>query len=341
VTARSAAPPGSPNRTRTRVPLRALGALVLLSAMAPAAHANAARVAFVINSGDASISLVDVDTHREVRRIPVLREPHHMALTPDGKSLLVGDTTGNRVFFLDPQTGDVRRQAAVSDPYQLTFSPDGRWLTIAGLARDQIDIYEAGTLRLLHRVRASSMPSHINYAPSSGVVYVSLQGSDTLIAIEVQSGRVLWRSRVGSTPAGVLWHGGRLLVGIMGADYIAVVDPADGRVERKVHTGRGAHVLFVPHDGSFIYVSNRVDGTISVLDPKTLGDIQTFKIPGGPDDLDFAPDGKVWVSRRWANSVAIVDPATGQFQVIPKGRSPHGIWLNTHPAGQAISGGAQ
>jgi YVTN family beta-propeller protein len=58
--------------------------------MAPAAHANAAGLAFVINSGDASVSLIDVDTHREVRRIPVLREPHHMALTPDGKSLLVG-----------------------------------------------------------------------------------------------------------------------------------------------------------------------------------------------------------------------------------------------------------
>ena len=33
---------------------------------------------------------------------------------------------------------------------------------------------------------------------------------------------------VGNTPAGVLWHDGRLLVADMGTDYLADVDPADG-----------------------------------------------------------------------------------------------------------------
>ncbi|MEJ1974780.1 MAG: hypothetical protein WDN49_00775 [Acetobacteraceae bacterium] len=40
-----------------------------------------------------------------MRRLPVLREPHHMALSPDGHSLLVGDTSGNSIFFLDPRNG--------------------------------------------------------------------------------------------------------------------------------------------------------------------------------------------------------------------------------------------
>ena len=343
---RSFGPAGMQRRLPHKVmamPQRLPGLLMLplLGILLAPRLAMANGMAFVINSNEASVSVIDVQTHKEVRRVPMLREPHHMALTPDGKSLLVGDTTGNTLFFLDPNTGELQRQVRVSDPYQLTFSPDGRWLTVAGLARNQIDIYDAGTMRLVHRIAASSMPSHINYTPDSSVVYVSLQGTDSLVAIETRSGKVLWKVKVGSTPAGVLWHKGRLLVGIMGADYVAVVEPADGRVERKVRTGRGAHVMFVPHDGKFIYVSNRVDGTISVLDPKTLDVLWNFSIPGGPDDLDFAPDGRMWVSRRWANSVAILDLATDQFQVIPTGRSPHGVWLNTHPAGPAISGRAQ
>ena len=36
------------------------------------------------------------------------------------------------------------------------------------------DIYDAKTLALLHRISASAMPSHINYAPDSSVVFVSL-----------------------------------------------------------------------------------------------------------------------------------------------------------------------
>lgn len=302
---------------------------VVLLAFATA-RAEAAQLAFVVNSNDASISLIDPGSLQEIRRIPLLREPHHLALTPDHRSLVVGDTTANTLFFLDPHSGALQRRLIVSDPYQLVFSPDGRYLTVAGLARNQVDIYDASSFRLLHRIAAPTMPSHINYAPDSSAVFVSLQGTDSLIAIDTASGRVLWRKRVGRTPAGVLWHDGHILVGIMGEAHIAVVDPVDGHVERVVPTGRGAHVLFVPPDGKEIYATNRVDGTITVLDPHTLAVLRELHVPGGPDDIDFAPDGKLWASLRWRQEVAVIDPKTGQYQTIAVGRSPHGIWLNTH-----------
>ena len=109
-----------------------------------------------------------------------------------------------------------------------------------------------------------------------------------------------------------------------------MVDPADGHVERRMRTGRGAHVLVVPPDRKVLYVTNRVDGTISVLDPKTLDVMRTLKVPGGPDDMDFAPDGRMWASLRWHHSVAVIDPGTNAMDIIPVGRSPHGIWLDTH-----------
>ena len=301
-----------------------------LAATALASPARAAHLAFVINPNDASISVLDVDAHREVRRIPMLREPHHMALTPDHRSLAVGDTNGNTLFLLDPRTGDVQRQVTMSDPYQVEYSPDGSVLTVTGLARNQVDIYDAKTLALLHRIPASAMPSHINYSPDSSVVFISLQQTDTLAAIDVHTGAVIWTSKVGRVPAGVLWHDNELLVGLMGQGDIAVVDPANGHVLRLVPTGRGAHVMFVPHDRSVIYATNRVDGTISVLDPKTLAVTRTLHVPGGPDDIDFAPDGKLWATLRWRQAVAVIDPVSGSVETIPVGRSPHGIWLNTH-----------
>ena len=304
--------------------------LAVVAVLLASPLARAADLAFVINSNDASVSLLDVASHREVRRIPLLREPHHMALTPDRRSLVIGDTAGNTLFFLDPGTGAIQRQATVSDPYQLQYSPDGRYLTVAGLARAQIDIYDAASLHLLHRIPARSLPSHMNYAPDSSEVFVSLQGTDRLMAIETATGRVVWNSRVGRTPAGVLWNRGHLLVGLMGEAHFAVVDPIDGHVERLIATGRGAHTLFVTHDRKLIYATNRVDGTLSVLDPDTLAVIRTIRVPGGPDDLDFAPDGKIWAALRFAQSVAVLDPATGAIERIAVGRSPHGIWLNTH-----------
>jgi DNA-binding beta-propeller fold protein YncE len=299
----------------------------LLTILLPLA-AKASGVAFIVDSGAAAISVVDMGTLQEVRRIPVLREPHHLVLSPDGKSLLVGDTGGNEMLFLDPATGAIQKRMPVADPYHLAFSPDGKLLTVAGLARNQIDVYDATTMKLLKRFPAKSTPSHIAYAPDSGVAFVSLQDSDRLMAIDLRKMEVKWNEPIGKTPAGVLWHNGKVLVADMGTDYVAQVDPADGRVVARIVTGKGAHNLFLSPDRKILWVNNRAGGTTAALDATTLTIIRTYAIPGGPDDIDFAPDGKLWITRRWAEKVAVLDPATGSYQTVAVGRSPHGLWLN-------------
>jgi DNA-binding beta-propeller fold protein YncE len=308
-----------------RLSLKLAASLLVMLAGRAQAHS-----VFVVNSNDATIDMIDLTTHQITKTISLLREPHHLVLSPDGKSLVVGDTAANALFLLDPRTGDIQRRVAVSDPYQLQYSPDGKMLTVAGLARNQIDIYDATSFRLLHRIPARSMPSHIAYTPDSRTVFVSLQGTNALIAIRTADGAVLWNAKVGRTPAGVFWNRGRLLIGIMGDAHIAVVDPATGRVERTIPTGRGAHTMFYNLDKSLIYATNRVDGTITILDPVTLAIKRTLTVKGGPDDLDFAPDGKIWAALRFSQSVGVIDPVSGAIERIAVGRSPHGIWMNTH-----------
>jgi DNA-binding beta-propeller fold protein YncE len=303
-----------------------------------AANEAAARGAvLVLNSGDASLSVVDMDTRQEVNRIPVLREPHHWALTPDGHDLLVGDTAGNELWDLDPGTFALRRRIPCADPYQLWFSPDGKYLTVNGLARNQVDIYDAATLKLVKRFHLASMPSHIAYSPDGARVFVTLQGTGRLVAIDLRGMTVAWDEKVGRVPAGVLWLNGRLLVALMGEDDFAVVDPANGRVERHVHTGKGAHQLYLSPDGKTLWVNNRVAGTTMAFDAATFALRRRYDLPGGPDDIAFAPDGKLWITLRFARALAVLDPVSGAVQSIAVGRSPHGVFLNAaaQPAAQA------
>jgi YVTN family beta-propeller protein len=300
----------------------------LLCTLPLAAPAWAGGVAFVINSGGASISVIDMATAKEVRRIPTLREPHHLILSPDGSSLLVGDTAGNQMMFLDPDTGAVQQRVAVADPYQMGFSPDGKFLVVNGLLRDQVDVHDAVTMKLLKRFPAASTPSHLAFAPDSSTVFVSLQDTDRLVAFDLRSMTEKWSVPVGKTPAGVMWLNGKVLVADMGTDYIAVVDPATGKVLEHVQTGKGAHNLFLSPDRKILWVNNRAGGTTVSLDASTLKLIRGYAIPGGPDDMDFAPNGKIWITRRWAEKVAILDPATGAYETINVGRSPHGLFLN-------------
>ena len=301
---------------------------LLFVALVGSTTAWAGGMAFVLNSESASISVIDMATQKQVRTIPTLREPHHLALSPDGASLLVGDTAGNQMMFLDPNTGAVQKRMAVADPYQLGFSPDGKWLTVNGLARNQVDIYDAASMKLVKRFPVVATPSHLAYSPDSATVFVSLQDSDKLAAFDLRSMTERWTRPVGKTPAGVLWLNGRVLVADMGTDFIAVVDPASGEVVQRVRTGRGAHQMFLSPDAKILWVNNRAGGTTVSLDAATLKPIRSYAIPGGPDDMDFAPGGKIWITRRWAEKVAVLDPVSGAYQTIEVGRSPHGIFLN-------------
>jgi DNA-binding beta-propeller fold protein YncE len=300
--------------------------LCLLLLAAPAAHAD---LLYVLNSGDANIQVLDARTGQDAARpIPVLREAHHLVLSPDRSLLLIGDSGGNEVFIVRPGTGEVIRRERVSNPYHLDFTPDGRRLVITSLRRNQVDIYgwDGAALTLQHRLRMPDKPSHLAFSPDGAVVYVTLQGSRGLAAIEVATGRHLWTLDVGPEPAGVLWHRGRLLVGIMGRDHVAVVDPDARTVERTITIGRGAHALFLSPDGGTIYATSRVDSRITAIDAATLAVRAAWDFPGaGPDCLSFDGDGRVWATLRWTGRVVRLDPETGETVIHRVGRSPHGI----------------
>ncbi len=242
---------------------------------------------------------------------------------------MVCDASGNAIFFLDPVTGRERGHKLIPDPYQLWFSPDGRYLTVNCLRLNHVDVYHAATLTLAHRFKVGSMPSHLSYTPDSKTVFSSMQDSGTLVSLDLVSMKPRWTTAVGKTPAGVMWHNGVVLVAIMGSDHVVVVDPTTGQRVRTVVTDKGAHNLFLSPDRQRIYVTNRVAGSLTVLDAKTLGAVKRIAMPGGPDDLCFAPDGKLWIALRFDSRVAVYDPKADATDYIPVGRSPHGIFLST------------
>jgi len=316
--------------------LLAAPALLALPAVARAAGGGTGPIAIVLNSGGATISIIDMTTRKVLREEPTYREPSHWALTPDRKKLLIADASGNAIFFLDPATGAELGHKLIPDPYQLWFSPDGRYLTVTCLRLNRVDVYHAASLTLAHRFKVGEMPSHLTYTPDSKTVFASMQQSGTVVAIDLASMTPRWTAPVGKTPAGVMWHDEMVLTAIMGSDHVAVLDPANGRITRTILTDKGAHNIFLTPDRAKIYVTNRVAGSLTVLDAKTLGFIKRIPMPGGPDDLCFAPDGRLWIALRFSSRVGVYDPVTDKTDHIPVGRSPHGIFISTlltdHPA---------
>src|SRR3954454_19227574 len=76
--------------------------LALAAAAWLACQGAAAQTApiFVLNSLDANVSVIDPVTWKEVRRLPTGKEPHHLYLTPDEKSLIVANSLGDSLTFI-------------------------------------------------------------------------------------------------------------------------------------------------------------------------------------------------------------------------------------------------
>ena len=81
----------------------------LLALCAPAR----ADLVYVLNSTDPSIVKIDSRTGEEVRRIEGLREVHHLVLSPDGKELLIADSVGNEILFVEPASGTAARSLSM------------------------------------------------------------------------------------------------------------------------------------------------------------------------------------------------------------------------------------
>lgn len=310
--------------------LASAGALPLAAPFA-AARAATRPLAIVMNSGEASVSVIDMNSRQVINTLATLREPSHWALSPDRSKLYIADASGNALFMVDPRTGTPMGHLKMADPYQIGYSPDQRLFMVNALRLDFVDIYDGAHFHLLKRLKVGGMPSHLDFSPDSRWSFNSMQESGTLVSIDLTNFTPRWTVRVGSTPAGVLWHRGKVLCCVMGTNHMVEVDPADGKILRKIDCGGiGPHNIFRTPDGKTIYVSNRVGGSLAALDPDTLALRRVYPLhAAGPDDIGVAPDGKLWIALRFREQVAVLDPATGDYDTIDVGRSPHGIFLNT------------
>ena len=293
------------------------------------------KLAIILNSGEATVSLIDMASRKVTKTFHVGKEPHHLMMTPDEKTLLVANAAGDDIVLLNPITGDTTgRIPKIIDPYQIGYSPNNKWFVTAANRLDRVDVYAANgaEFKLAKSIPAAKTPSHIAFTSDSKLAFVTLQDSAEVVAIDLEKQVIIWRMPTGPVPAG-LWMTPKdqyLLVGITGADYVQVIDWRNRKEIKRIKTANGAHNFRPLGDKKHVFVTNRVASTISLLNMQTLekvGDITG--LPAGPDDMELTPDGKtLWVTLRFSKKVGVIDvPSMKLIDVIPVGRSPHGVFF--------------
>ena len=293
------------------------------------------KIAIVLNSGEATVSLIDMPTRKVIKTVPVGKEPHHLMLTPDQRTLLVANAAGNDLTLMNPVSGElIGKIPDIIDPYQIGYSPNHKWFIANGNRLDRVDVYSAQgvDLKLAKSIKLGKTPSHVAFTADSKTAFITLQDSNELAAIDLDTQTVTWKMPTGKVPAGLWMTPGDqyLLIGITGEDYVQVIDWKNRKEVKRITTGKGAHNFRPLGDKKHVFLSNRIASTISLINMQTLeklGDITG--LPAGPDDMEITPDGKtLWVTLRFSKKVGVIDiPSMKLLTVIPVGKSPHGVFF--------------
>ena len=124
------------------------------------------------------------------------------------------------------------------------------------------------------------------------------------------------------------------------AGGVWVLDGAATHVLQFIPTGKGAHGLFLSRDNAHLFVTNRMDGSISVLDALTGTQIAQWRLPGGgsPDMGNLTADGtQLWVSGRYNNAVYVLSTTDGTvLHMINVGNEPHGLTVWPQPGSYSL-----
>jgi YVTN family beta-propeller protein len=161
--------------------LLATAVLAILGAGATEARAQAQKnvpapmQVFVVNTGDGTVSMVDLQTMKEVEKHKVGPRPYGIAVSRDGKTVAVGVEDEECVKFYSLPEFKEKGQTRIGQMHNdhIILSDDGRHVLVANFYSDDVVGIEIGTMKEAFRIEGCSAPHVVKYGPLGRHAYVT------------------------------------------------------------------------------------------------------------------------------------------------------------------------
>lgn len=174
-------------------------------------------IAFTANIADATVSQVDLAHPGAPRVLPVARQPEGIAVSPDAGTVWVGSNGDKIVVVMDARTGQaVDTLSGFGMPYRMAITPDGRTAVVTDPVRGEVRIFDATTrkqralvpmapdsLVATAEVPGSASPEGVAVSRDSRWAFVTLQGRNRAIAIDLSNGQIVWYAVTGTWSDGI------------------------------------------------------------------------------------------------------------------------------------------
>jgi DNA-binding beta-propeller fold protein YncE len=177
--------------------------------------------AWTANIGDGSVTEFDLDARTTVRTLPAAANDEGIATTPGGILLWVGSNTEKTVTIIDTQRGEkTATLTGFGMPYRIGISRTGRVAVVNDPTNNKVWLFEVGSNRELAQIDLSKEkditlvpggppgetgagPEGVTFDPIADIAYITLHGSNQVLAVDMQTHKVVGVGGVGAGPDGV------------------------------------------------------------------------------------------------------------------------------------------
>ena len=131
------------------------------------------KTLLVVNNSDRSLTLIDVPTFNERKRINISIAPRHVVLSPDGKTAVISES-GRGIAFFDVASEKVIKRVRVGrSPKSIVMSIDGRFVYVSDYRGHSLSVIDTTTYQTkrmrLNMLRTSGIDVH----PNDKFIYIS------------------------------------------------------------------------------------------------------------------------------------------------------------------------
>lgn len=294
---------------------RLLLAIALLLIGAPAF----AQFAYIPNSGDGTVSVIDTRTATAVATVeigvPEGSNVAGVAVTPDGvegwvvtQAFEPASTTG-AIVAISLASGVASAPISVGvAPQAIAITPDGTKAYVTNSGDNTVSVISVALHRVVATIPVGNQPLRVAVRPDGAKVYVTNYADETVSVISTATDRVLTTVQLKGNPIGVAFspdgqkayvadsaynaatafHNGEISVLTTAPDELSSVIA----VPTTFFSGSIPKELAVSPDGSAAYVSNVFGGAVSVVD--LTHEVAASSIQIDPEEaaVTITPDGK-------------------------------------------------